>query len=405
VMQLLSNLKMAGRLRQLTHLEPVKMNITRWSSKHDMIERYFRLEEHIKILSQGSDASSIALGEQLPRRGLVEQLKGIQKTLTDFNIPLFSHFFTRMTKIDDRLQLQINTLSDAGIKPMAISRQLGLKYDTLFKGKINGRWPLQIKKYLTQEPTATLERIIAAVGLPVSVATLHRYLKRMDWPRKAAKRQILLSEANRQKRLEFCQDMLLKGPEYYNRIIWTDETMVKSHPNGEVTFYRAFVTDDPYIQPRIQNSFGVMFWGAMSRYAYGPLRVCQGTINGAEYLQLLKDVLIPEIQAAPFQAIYQQDNAPAHKKREVMAFLNAQEFETLKWPPQSPDLSPIEWVWNVLKMKIKAMNPRPRGKSAIVEVVLKLWDEFEDEMRIKIVDTFQRRLEQCVARKGGFTDF
>jgi hypothetical protein len=65
-----------------------------------------------------------------------------------------------MTKIDDRLQLHINTLSDAGIKPMAISRHLGLKYDTvkknvakrkltgmlppkdkLFKGKINGRWP------------------------------------------------------------------------------------------------------------------------------------------------------------------------------------------------------------------------------------------------------------------------
>ncbi len=88
-------------------------------------------------------------------------------------------------------------------------------------------------------------------------------------------------------------------PEYYNRIIWTDETMVKSHPNGEVTLYTAFVIDDPYIQPRIQNSFGVMFWGAMWRYAYG-------TINGAEYLQLLKDVVIPEIQAAPFQAIYQQ---------------------------------------------------------------------------------------------------
>ena len=64
-----------------------------------------------------------------------------------------------MTKIDDRLQLQINTLSDAGIKPMTISRQLGLKYDTvkknvakrkltgmlppkdkLFKGKINDRY-------------------------------------------------------------------------------------------------------------------------------------------------------------------------------------------------------------------------------------------------------------------------
>ena len=329
-----------------------------------------------------------------------------------------------MTKINATLQIQIDALSEAGIKPMQISKQLGLNYETvkkniakrkiltqlppkikLYRGKIQGRMPLHIKKYLMQEPTATLESIIAALNLTVSTSTLHRYLVRMDWPRKPAKRQILLSEVNKIKRLQFCQDMKQKGRNYYNRIIWTDETMVKSHPNGEVIFFRAFKDSQPYIQHRIQNSEGVMFWGCMSRYAYGPLKVCQGTINGAEYLKLLKEVVVPEIRAAPFDAIYQQDNAPAHKKREVMAFLQAQTFETLNWPPHSPDLSPIEWIWNVLKMKIKAMNPRPRGKSAIIEAVLNLWDEFDDEMRVKIVDTFEKRIDQCIARNGGFTDF
>ena len=56
----------------------------------------------------------------------------------------------------------------------------------------------------------------------------------MDWPRQSAKRQILLSETNRIKRIAFCKDMMQKGRDYYERIIWTDETMIKAHLNGKV---------------------------------------------------------------------------------------------------------------------------------------------------------------------------
>jgi hypothetical protein len=40
IMILLSSLKRAGKLRRLTPLEPVPMNMTRWSSKYAMLERY-----------------------------------------------------------------------------------------------------------------------------------------------------------------------------------------------------------------------------------------------------------------------------------------------------------------------------------------------------------------------------
>jgi hypothetical protein len=79
IMILLSNLKKAGRLRQLTHLEPVSMNTTRWSSKYKMMERYFRLEEYIKKMDDDELNLLIPSGREL------SDLKCIKKELAEFN--------------------------------------------------------------------------------------------------------------------------------------------------------------------------------------------------------------------------------------------------------------------------------------------------------------------------------
>ena len=50
-----------------------------------------------------------------------------------------------------------------------------------------------------------------------------------------------------------------------------------------------------------------------------------------------------------------------HTTDAVIAFIVENHLETLKWPPQSPDLSPFENIWNAMKMKMKAMEPRPRS--------------------------------------------
>lgn len=80
IMGLLSNLKKAGKLRQFTDLEPVIMNATRWSSKHDMIERYFRLEEYIKEMDDNDLDILVPSGRELA------DLKKIQTQLDDFNM-------------------------------------------------------------------------------------------------------------------------------------------------------------------------------------------------------------------------------------------------------------------------------------------------------------------------------
>ena len=101
-----------------------------------------------------------------------------------------------------------------------------------------------------------------------------------------------------------------------------------------------------------------MFWGAVSWYAYGPLVVVDGTIDSSKYLKLLKDVVVPEMAASPLPLIFQQDNASSHSAAIITSYFATWGYKTIEWPPQSPDLSPIEWIWNIMKMK--ALKPKMR---------------------------------------------
>jgi hypothetical protein len=58
-----------------------------------------------------------------------------------------------------------------------------------------------------------------------------------------AKRNILFKRVNRVKRIKFCEEMLTWDDEKLKRILWTDETMVKAYPNGEVVFYSSLITE------------------------------------------------------------------------------------------------------------------------------------------------------------------
>ena len=200
------------------------------------------------------------------------------------HIPLIRPFFPLNLQITSEHNIQIKALRTARVSLFKIAKQLDINYSTLkkhvanqallaslppkikrYKGKIQGRDQLKIKKYLQYDPFATLAAIKEACELQCVISTLHGYLKHAKLDRTLAKRKILLSEANRVKRLNFCKLMLQKDDDYVSRIMWTDETKVQAYPNGECVFYRAFPVElggKELVTPMKQNGGGgVMFWG------------------------------------------------------------------------------------------------------------------------------------------------
>jgi transposase len=273
----------------------------------------------------------------------------------------------------------------------------------LYRGKIQGTQQLDIKRFIVLNPKAPIIDILTACNLKVSETALSRYLKGHGMPTLKAKYRIVISDQNRQKRLAFCRLMLAKDDEYLNRIIFSDETIVKGRPNGEEVFFRAPVGSVFFEPSNASCGKPVMFWGCASLQAYGPLVEVKGKNTALSYIETLRTYLLPELEAAGTPMIFQQDNASIHKTAAVMAFLAENEIETIEWPPQSPDLSPIENLWNVMKMK--ALNPRPRSFALMRDACLKIWGELLDSTRVTLLSSFRGRLKKCLKENGDIIRF
>ncbi|GFV49036.1 DDE_3 domain-containing protein [Trichonephila clavipes] len=71
----------------------------------------------------------------------------------------------------------------------------------------------------------------------------------------------------------------------------------------------------------------------------------RGTLTGQRY--------VDDILRLP-GAIFQQDNARPHTARVAQDLLR--HFQTLPWAARSPDLSPIEYVWDQLKRPMSSCH-------------------------------------------------
>jgi transposase len=82
-------------------------------------------------------------------------------------------------------------------------------------------------------------------------------------------------------------------------------------------------------------------------------------VNEAVYKSILEEYLLPEIRSIEWPMIFMQDNAPAHTCQLVKDFLHSVQLPVLNWPPQSPDLNPIENIWAIMKQKLYHDFPTP----------------------------------------------
>ncbi|KAK3552217.1 hypothetical protein QTP86_005984 [Hemibagrus guttatus] len=59
----------------------------------------------------------------------------------------------------------------------------------------------------------------------------------------------------------------------------------------------------------------------------------------------------------------QQDNASCHKAKMVQEWFDEHKnhFEVLAWPPNSPDLNPIQHLWDVLNKQVRSMEATPHN--------------------------------------------
>jgi len=74
-------------------------------------------------------------------------------------------------------------------------------------------------------------------------------------------------------------------------------------------------------------------------------------------------------------------NAPCHKYQIISNWFleNDNDYSVLKWPPQSPDLNPIEHLWDVLERELRALDVHPKNLHQLQDAILSIWANISKE--------------------------
>ncbi|GFU89266.1 transposable element Tcb2 transposase [Trichonephila clavipes] len=126
-----------------------------------------------------------------------------------------------------------------------------------------------------------------------------------------------------------------------------------------------------------------------------------GSVNGTRYCN---EILLPYVRlfrgTMGLQFLFMDDNAPCHRTVAAEQLLESEDIERMDWPARSPDLNPIEHVWDFLGRRLASRTLPP---VTIRELRLALQDEWA-AMPQQLIDTLilsmGRRCETCLAVRG-----
>ncbi|XP_033610354.1 uncharacterized protein LOC117282915 [Cryptotermes secundus] len=192
------------------------------------------------------------------------------------------------------------------------------------------------------------------------------------------------------------------------RVIFSDEATF--HLTGKVNRHNAriwglqnacvtleHVRDSPKVN---------VFCAIILMKVYGPFFFDENTVTGVTYLRILQNWLVPQMNEASGDYIFQQDGAPSHWHLNVRRFLNESlpQLALQFWPPRSPDLTPCDFfLWGSVKDTVY-VPPLPTNLNDLRNHIIAVVNSVMQDICHQVWDEFSYHLDVICAAGGGHID-
>ena len=235
----------------------------------------------------------------------------------------------------------------------------------------------------------------------LSSSSIARFLRKKFKRTYTIRKRPILTKLNIQKRQAFAKQILEEHIDS-NNIFFTDEKKFLLHfmPNKQTNKIRLCkktirkikqgnINEIRKVEKEIpKHSQGIMVAGGVCANGVGKLKFVIGTMDTCAYKQTLdyyKEDLINLSNGTGKTLLFQQDNAPCHVSKGAL-----QKLETIDylrhWPPNSPDLSPIETIWSIVQSQLEGKEIK--NIEDLKTNILYIWNRIPSQYCKRICEKF-----------------
>lgn len=150
-----------------------------------------------------------------------------------------------------------------------------------------------------------------------------------------------------------------------------------------------------------------MVWGGISLTGKTELVILSGgTVTAQRYVdEVIRPHVVPFAQRMGPGFMLMQDNARAHTARVTRDALQDAQISVLPWPANSPDLNPIEHMWDLLKRTVRQTNQPVHNESQLINVLKTSWEQIPLDTVRHLIQNMPSRLQECAQKRGGHTRY
>ncbi|GFX52137.1 transposable element Tc1 transposase [Trichonephila clavipes] len=235
---------------------------------------------------------------------------------------------------------------------------------------------LQAKRGRRQSTSVIARQLSIATGRQVSRFTVARRLHKGGLFARRPERCLPLKVDHRRHRLQWYREHKNRTTDQWSRVLCTDESWFSTRSDSQrILTWRE-------IETRFYTS---NIKGSVIRDSY-----CEEVL--LPHGRLFRSDIGPDF-------IFMDENARPHRALAVEELLESEDTTQMDWPAYSPDLNPIEHVWDALGRRIAARLHHPENTQQFKQMLIEEWALLPQEMLHQLVLSMRRRCEATIADK------
>ena len=191
------------------------------------------------------------------------------------------------------------------------------------------------------------------------------------------------------------------NPSNQPKLIITDEsTVMVNMEKGGIWRHRSQFPPGTFYTHDKHATSGMVCAGIGPNGFKTKLLRCPKRMNSHTYCDLLiKNGIIEILQNTfPNTFVFQQDGAPCHRSNYTKQTLLSKVPYTIAWPSKSPDLSPIEKLWDYIKNKVRGIFFKTADE--LFDRLANEWNAIPSELIENYYSSLRARCIVCARYNG-----